>query len=111
MYLTKPHSVLVCLVFLLTMFAVDAPAWEFKQAAAPDQQEDLAAPQIPRTKAPAKIAAKKIMKCRPPAGRYGPNETVFDSLASSWSFSLRPAHYQADRLGGGGRGAFCPHKG
>jgi len=72
----------VCMVLLLTMFAADAPAWDFKQAAAPEQQEDLAAPPTPRTKAPAKIAANKIMKCRPPVGRYGPDETVFDSLAS-----------------------------
>gem|GEM_PF-6335102 len=70
------------MVLLLTMFAADAPAWDFKQAAAPEQQEDLAAPPTPRTKAPAKIAAKKIMKCRPPVGRYGPDETVFDSLTS-----------------------------
>jgi hypothetical protein len=82
MYLTKPHSLLVCLVLLFTISAVDAPAWDFKQAAAPEQQEDLTAPPTPRTKAPAKIAAKKIMKCRPPVGRYGPDETVFDSLAS-----------------------------
>jgi hypothetical protein len=82
MYLTKPHSVLVCLVFLLMIFTGDAPAWDFKQAAAPDQQEDFTAPPTPRTKAPAKIAAKKIVKCRPPVGRYGPDEAVFDSLAS-----------------------------
>jgi len=70
------------MVFLVLMFAGDAPAWDLVQAAAPEQQEDLAAPATPQTKAPAKTAAKQITKCRPLVGRYGGEATVFDPLSA-----------------------------
>jgi len=66
------NMLLVCLVFVLTVFAVDARAWEYRQAALATGQEDLASPPTALTPAPPvkaiqKVKVKEIVKCRPPA--------------------------------------------
>jgi hypothetical protein len=65
MTLKKPETILVCLVFLVSMLATEAHAWHYKQAAAADRQEDLYSPPTTQTKQIEKVKTKKIVKCKP----------------------------------------------
>lgn len=65
MKLRKPDTILVCLVFLVTMFAAEAQAWNYLQAAAADRQEDLFSPSTTQTKQIEKVKTKRIVKCKP----------------------------------------------
>jgi hypothetical protein len=68
MSLTKHLTLLVCLVFLVAIFATEAAAWQYQQAAYTDRQEDLAAPLTLQPKAIQKVKPPKhIVKCRPEA--------------------------------------------
>jgi hypothetical protein len=67
---TKPSMLVVCLVFLVAMFATQASAWQFRQAACTNGQEDLAAPLTLQPKAIHKVKPlRRIVKCRPEAYR------------------------------------------
>ncbi len=61
----KPRTLLVYLVFLVSVFALDAQAWNFKVAAAPDRQEDLFSPSTAQNKPIEKVKTKQIVKCKP----------------------------------------------
>lgn len=65
MNLRKPYTLLVCLVFLVSMLATETHAWYYKQAAAADRQEDLYSPPTTQTKQIEKVKPKKIVKCKP----------------------------------------------
>ncbi len=73
----KPNTLLVCLVFLATLFAGDAQAWDLKTAAFVSPREDFSAPPVMQAKnapnvqplsegkAITKVKPRKIVKCRP----------------------------------------------
>jgi len=70
MFTRKPKTLLVCLVFLLTIFIANANAqvWDFRQAALGDRQEDLASPPTaPQTSPPTATQSKPIRKVKPAA--------------------------------------------
>ncbi|MEJ2717761.1 MAG: hypothetical protein P8182_11565 [Deltaproteobacteria bacterium] len=61
----KPHTLLVCLLFLITVFAADALGYSIKQASAVNCPEDYFAPTMPRYKAITKVKPHPILKVRP----------------------------------------------
>ncbi|MEI7450638.1 MAG: hypothetical protein WCJ75_13540 [Desulfomonile sp.] len=68
MKLITPHKLLVCLVFFITSFAMDASAWYFQEAAFVANQTKSAAPVASQIKEITKVKEKKIVKCRPGQG-------------------------------------------
>jgi hypothetical protein len=66
MNLTKPRTLVVCLVFLVAIFATEAVAWQYQQAAYSDRQEDLSAPLTMKPKPIQKVKPPKhVLKCKP----------------------------------------------
>lgn len=63
MNLRTLSTLLVCLVFLVTLFVGSASAWHFQQAAFADNREDVLAPQATQT--PQQFSAKHIVKVKP----------------------------------------------
>lgn len=70
MLIRKPHTLSVCLLFLITVFAADALGYSIKQASAVNCPEDLFAPAIPHYKAISKVKPRPIMKVRPLRGEW-----------------------------------------
>ncbi|MBI5571723.1 MAG: hypothetical protein HY914_17405 [Desulfomonile tiedjei] len=102
MYSRTTFMVVVCLVFLGVVFLTNAPAWEIRQAAFVDpqqQQQQPAPPAAPQTKPVTKVKQKTIVKCRPLAGFAGAYDPalryvgVYDCLLpverpqGGWEFS------------------------
>jgi hypothetical protein len=97
----NPDKLLVCLVFLLTVFAVDAQAWDYRQAALVTGQEDLPSPPTASTPAaPAKpiqkVKVKEIVKCRPPAGAYAEGILPYGLFSDCVLPLTRPQGWQLD---------------
>ncbi|HTY23816.1 MAG TPA: hypothetical protein VMC85_11830 [Desulfomonilaceae bacterium] len=68
MYSIKTHTLLVCLVFLVTLFGGDSYAWNMNQADCPDYPQDYFVPAAAPTNAVTKVKpTNKIFKCKPTA--------------------------------------------
>lgn len=96
---SKPRMLLVCLLFVLTVVAVDARAWEYRQAALATGQEDLASPPTVTTPAPPakpiqKVKVKEIVKCRPPAGFPSSGLLSYGSFGDSVLPITRPRGWE-----------------
>ncbi len=69
MMIRKPRIVLVCLCLFTLIFAANALAWNFMQAAATnDNRENFLVPVSPNTKAITKVKPQPVVKTRPAFG-------------------------------------------
>lgn len=71
MYSRTAFIVVVCLAFIGSLFAANAPAWTVKQAAFVEAKQRTEPPVSAQTKPITKVK-KRIVKCRPLEGAYDP---------------------------------------
>lgn len=97
----NPITLLVCLLFIATFFAVEAQALDYRQAALATGQEDLAAPATASTPAAQakpiqKVKTKEIVKCRPPEGAYVGERLPYGLFTDCVLPMTRPRGWQLD---------------
>jgi len=88
-------------LFLVTFFAVDAQALEYRHAALATGQEDLAAPATATTptaqvKPIRKVKVKEIVKCKPPAEAYAGMQLPYGLFSDCVLPMTRPRGWQLD---------------